>query len=73
MATRCMSQSGVSSSLNDGALFQVTETEADVSTWKGFAVWNSATQRVAQEAGKFGQQTRMILTTDFKRKVLLFD
>jgi len=37
--------------------------------WSGFAIWDSGTPRVAQLAGKFGQQTRMVITTDFQRKV----
>ena len=48
---------------------QVVETHSDVSKWAGFAVWDSDNQRVAQLAGKFGQQTRLILTTDYKQKV----
>ena len=45
------------------------ETHSDVSKWAGFAVWDSDNPQVAQLAGRFGQQTRLILTTDYKRKV----
>jgi hypothetical protein len=37
--------------------------------WSGFAIWDSSTPRVAQLAGKFGQQTRLVITSDFQRKV----
>lgn len=50
-------------------LVQVRETEAAMGKWVGFAIWDSGTPRVAQLAGKFGQQTRMVVTTDFQRKV----
>ena len=43
--------------------------EAGLGKWTGYAIWDSGTPRVMQLAGKFGQQTRMVITTDFQRKV----
>ena len=50
-------------------IVQVKEVEAGLGKWTGYAIWDSGTPRVMQLAGKFGQQTRMVITTDFQRKV----
>ena len=48
---------------------QLWETESVFYMWKGIALWDSSSPRVQQLAGKFGQQTRMVVTTDCQRKV----
>lgn len=54
---------------DQGDSLPVVGMESNVSRWSGVAVWDSDSQRTRDMAGKFGQQTRLVVTSDWKCKV----